>query len=367
MSKVLICLVSQQPLPNIMSAAAIKPDTVYLLASEDVKQQAEDLKKTFEVHFKSSINSITIKMMDVFNPNLIVKAFTEVAAELQTDDEVVFNWTGGTKPSALFGYIRLSSAIKNCKMLYVDSQNETFWWTVNREVEKQDINVNLSTDVLLHSKGKWDYTKGKLNDYEPLFPFIEQVIATGNLEKFRTLFFKLYDKRSVFNQFTIGQYQVINRHQFLEIKNQVNSFTYRLNSSDYPFFNGIWLEIYTAFILKNTKEYDHVDFSVKLNQELSGQQSKQLYNEIDVLAIRNGVPVFVECKTRAVDQADIYKLTNLRKEFGSTFAQAVIVATGTVSEVNMKKAQENNVIILNSIKDLKKQLGELHEYIVTPN
>lgn len=279
---------------------------------------------------------------------------------------MVFNWTGGTKSSALFGYILLSSAIKNCKMLSVDSQNETFWWKVNRKVEKQDINVNISTDVLLHSKGKWDYTKGKLNDYEPLAPFIEQVIATGNVDKFRNLFYKLYDKRNVFNQYKIGRYVVINRDQYLEIKKQDNSFNYRLSPSDYLFFNGVWLEIYTAFLLKHSNEYDHVDFSVKSNQELSGPHLKQLYNEIDVLAIRNGVPVFVECKTRAIDQTDIYKLTNLRKEFGSTFAQAVIVSTGAISEVNVKKAQENNVIILNSILDLKKQLGELHKYIITP-
>ena len=117
-------------------------------------------------------------------------------------------------------------------------------------------------------------------------------------------------------------------------------------------------------ILSETNEYDDIAVSVIINQ-LTSKENVPYYNEIDVLAIRNSVPIFIECKTRAIVQDDIYKLTNLRKEFGSPFSQAVLISTVSANKLNKIKAQKNNVIILDNLNKLKSELTRLHEYMVT--
>ena len=50
-------------------------------------------------------------------------------------------------------------------------------------------------------------------------------------------------------------------------------------------------------------------------------------NEIDLMAVRNGVPLFVSCKHGNVEEDELYKLTAVAERFGGPYAKKMLIAT----------------------------------------
>ena len=50
-------------------------------------------------------------------------------------------------------------------------------------------------------------------------------------------------------------------------------------------------------------------------------------NEIDVLAMKSAIPVFVSCKNGAFDADELYKLSTVSERFGGKYAKKVLVTT----------------------------------------
>ena len=55
-------------------------------------------------------------------------------------------------------------------------------------------------------------------------------------------------------------------------------------------------------------------------------------NEIDVMAMRGMIPIFISCKNGRVDMDELYKLETVAKRFGGKYAQKILIAT------NLKKS-----------------------------
>ena len=51
-------------------------------------------------------------------------------------------------------------------------------------------------------------------------------------------------------------------------------------------------------------------------------------NEIDVLAMRGAVPIFLSCKSGYIDANELYKLETVARRFGGPYAKLVLVANG---------------------------------------
>ena len=50
-------------------------------------------------------------------------------------------------------------------------------------------------------------------------------------------------------------------------------------------------------------------------------------NEIDILAMRGAIPIFISCKNGNFDENELYKLTIIADRFGSKYARKVLIAT----------------------------------------
>ena len=57
------------------------------------------------------------------------------------------------------------------------------------------------------------------------------------------------------------------------------------------------------------------------------QQPCRTINEIDVLAMKGCIPVFVSCKNGMFDVNELYKLNTVVERFGSKYAKKVLVST----------------------------------------
>jgi len=143
-----LCLVSKQPAANITPAlhSGFKPKKVVLLVSTEMQDVARNL---LEIYKKHSINASILKIPDAFNlPHIfnIIEQFLDNHSE----ENIVLNITGGTKPMALAAYEAFNLYDK--PIFYVN--------TINDEVLSLSVGKELSQSALFNIDNKI-----KIDDY----------------------------------------------------------------------------------------------------------------------------------------------------------------------------------------------------------
>lgn len=73
--------------------------------------------------------------------------------------------------------------------------------------------------------------------------------------------------------------------------------------------------------------YNDVQVGVVIDWDFYADEGYPTINEIDVLAMRGAIPVFVSCKNGVVDTAELYKLNTVAERFGPKYAKKVLVTT----------------------------------------
>lgn len=79
-------------------------------------------------------------------------------------------------------------------------------------------------------------------------------------------------------------------------------------------------------------------------------------NEIDVLAMRGAVPVFISCKNGRFESEELYKLSSVADRFGTRYAKKILVATDLEHAVDSRNAKylkaraaEMNIEIIDNV------------------
>ena len=110
---------------------------------------------------------------------------------------------------------------------------------------------------------------------------------------------------------------------------------------------GSVLELYTYKVCVESGSFDDVITSAVVDWEgESGRVS--VSNEIDVVATRGVMPVFISCKTCDVKTEAINELSILRDRFGGEMAKAFLVTTGACSYMAKRRAAELRIGIIDS-------------------
>lgn len=66
---------------------------------------------------------------------------------------------------------------------------------------------------------------------------------------------------------------------------------------------------------------------VNRNEGKEGNWEPEVQNEVDMVAVRNGVPLFVSCKNGDVKEEELYKLSTVVRRFGGPYAKKMLIAT----------------------------------------
>lgn len=122
---------------------------------------------------------------------------------------------------------------------------------------------------------------------------------------------------------------------------------------------GLVLELavaLTAYELRGDdgkKVYNDVVSGVYIDWdgELNPRGEADVANEIDVMLMKNTVPVFISCKNGSVDVNELYKLSQVAERFGGRYAKKVLVAsnlekTGMAAEYIRVRAKDMNIRIV---------------------
>ena len=97
---------------------------------------------------------------------------------------------------------------------------------------------------------------------------------------------------------------------------------------------GQILELYVALRMIAIKDEDGYPLynDVKVGTVIAWGHSDDEYetptvNEVDVIAMRGAIPVFISCKNGFFDADELYKLNTVAERFGGKYSKKVIVAT----------------------------------------
>ena len=72
--------------------------------------------------------------------------------------------------------------------------------------------------------------------------------------------------------------------------------------------------------------YNDVRVGVIIDWSTESEDTPTL-NEIDVLAMKDAIPIFISCKSGIFDANELYKLKTVATRFGEKYAKGVIVFT----------------------------------------
>ena len=125
---------------------------------------------------------------------------------------------------------------------------------------------------------------------------------------------------------------------------------------------GSVLEIYTWKACRDAEKFHDVRCSTIVEWDSTENRDK-VSNEIDVMAVKDTIPVFISCKTCSVDTVAINELAILRDRYGGSAAKAFIISTENCRAITFRRAHALNieVITLNDLRfsPLKDQIRTL--------
>ncbi|HSW62253.1 MAG TPA: DUF1887 family CARF protein [Dissulfurispiraceae bacterium] len=121
MKRVHVCLVSKEPIPNLvpLRCPGLEPDSVVLLVTGEMSAQAGRLER---VMARWGIRDVSRIPVAAYDPSAVSAVCNAIIAD-HSDDHLLLNATGGTKIMALAAFETF--ARNNCEAFYVDSANRS--------------------------------------------------------------------------------------------------------------------------------------------------------------------------------------------------------------------------------------------------
>ena len=126
---------------------------------------------------------------------------------------------------------------------------------------------------------------------------------------------------------------------------------------------GAILEWYIAKRVSEAKDksgkfiYHDVAVGVTVDWDRIDDDVFPTYNEIDVVAMRGAVPMFISCKNGIVSVEELYKLNTVADAFGKRYAKRVLVATeldkyGARAEAVKARADDMDIRVIDNVDEM---------------
>lgn len=354
MSRIHVCLVSGQVIPNLIPLLRpdMKPDKVILFVSRDMGRNATRMESIL------SPRGIEVERrpIDAYDMESAKNSVFDLLTDYE-DAELLLNVTGGTKIMA-FAAFEMFTAAKR-PVVYVDTQNRAIQYLtapyekiafqgiikipvylaaygqriVSEQTDrKESAGYREITDYLVRNAKRFSEAIGTLNYYA----IAAKESPHGNMawsERFpskegsplRELLGFLHDK------------------ELLEFDGETCRVKFR-DMETAAFLGGGWLEDY-VFSCAAGLNPAPTDLRKGVCVELEGGSA----NEYDVVFTRDNTLFMIECKTKRFSSnnglgADtIYKLDSLKNKAGGLFGKGMLVSYRKLSGELKKRLHENRL------------------------
>lgn len=339
MINILISQVDEHNESNILATKEFNPEKVYLIKDKCYAAKAEALKIYYEKNFKN----VKLELFDFEEGN---KEALEKIIDNVEDENIIVNLTGGKRVNSL---ILLDICLKKkIKAVYIGIKEKIMYEFDNNDVLSsnknfEDLEID---DIAKASGGTIIEDASQLCNKKDLIYFSEQI--SKNLPLWHEYKQKLYEA-SIFEHDANNQQRIYIHtdkldekekkllNKVLEKLKEMKEIT--LNESNnkiivdflnnyikaFIFKSGTWLEIETNKLINKIEEIDESKNGVMF---LWNDDNKSVRNEVDVVAVKDSVPIFISCKdSDKYNEMALNELNVYASKFGGENSYKFLVAT----------------------------------------
>lgn len=356
MTTVHICLVSGQPIPNLipLKMDEFKSERVILCVSPDMAVQAGRLEEVIS-SWRIKVDRRPVAPYDL---NSARDTFLNILVELESEN-VILNITGGTKIMAFaaFEVFRLEKR----PILYVDTQNRRVQ-ILSPEMDNLDFPGVIKVKPYLRSYGQViasdDTDRDRVQQHRPVVDALLNGLAefehalsamnrcTAPLRNMRS--FPVTKEVPSFSASARGFDQLtalFERHHLLKRAGGRLEFA---TLNDVKFLSGDWLAEHVFRLVAGLSPTD-VRMGVEVEWDQKGPKPPK--NEYDVVFTHGNRLFLIECKTKRFDENEenqndqdlIYKLESLRDAAGGLYGKGMLVSYRPLTDAQKRRLKANRL------------------------
>lgn len=344
---------------NILATIKTGAKEVYFLK----QKEQESTMKSVREYYQRCLPNISIKEMIVQEGNF--KELHDFIESLK-DKDIVVNLTGGKRINSLI----LSKLIAefDIKGIYVDILKKVLYSfqkeiKVDRE-EFQDLNLE---DIISAAGGDIIEEATNLTKKQDLLYLTKQIYT--NLETWHKYKQRLYDTNVFTHDVTDSKKVTIKITSLTDIEKNLidkilkklkamNGIEYREIATDtfeviflkdylkgFLFKSGTWLEIATNALISEIEEIDQVKSGVIF---LWNDDIKNVRNEVDVIAVKDSIPICISCKdSDKYNEMALNELNVYSEKIAGKKSYKILVATKEPIKSSVKvRAKEMGIEIV---------------------
>lgn len=330
--KIMICLVSEQTIPNILPALQLRPDIVYLISTIDQATRGvviADFLKSKKINCEQKTN------FDPYDVTAMTNRLRKIVNK-RPEDSFILNVTGGTKLMALAAYSVFSES--NSEIIYCNTIGNTIKY-LYPIVEDIPLESNLDVRSFLAACGYSVTKPGKVILSPEKIVFFEAV-KKGTIKNIHKLFETIRSMTLNFNPNMI-------KTGFGDFEFNKGDKSWTLSSSQYSlniterksFFDGFWLEEYCYWYSKKVLGLNPLS-SIKI---LSRESTE---NEVDLMFVHSARLYLVSCKSGEFSKKDLIEIESLKSLAGGTFGKAFMLSLNPYSDAIIARAKQLRVKLL---------------------
>ena len=375
MINILISQVDEHNESTILATKEFNPEIVYFIKDKSYEAKMDTLKEYYENNFKN----IKIEIFDVEEGN---KEVLEKIIDNVKEKNIIVNLTGGKRVNSL---ILLSLCLKNeLKALYINIKKKIMYEFENNvtifDKSFEDLEID---DIVKASGGKIVEDSSELCNKEDLIYFAEKI--SSNLELWHKYKQQLYEA-NIFEHDTNDGKRIYIHTEGLEedevkllnkilsklvemkeinYKKQNDKITVNFNNNylkAFIFKSGTWLEIETNKLINKIEEVDEAKNGVMF---LWNDENQSVRNELDVVAVKDCVPIFISCKdSDKYNEMALNELNVYASKFGGENSYKILVATKEPIKSPVKiRAKEMGIHLIIFDGNEEKFINEVKEII----
>ena len=375
--KTLIELYDERPVENVLASEVFKPERTVFLCPPEIAQN-KNLRVKLEEYFRHrGLNTELIFLeCSQYNSEKIEK---QLRAITEKYSDCVLDITGGTD-AALFAGGRLCAEYGTPTFTYSRKRNCFF------SIHDADFANELSCDVI-HSvedcflmaggalrQGRVDNSilSSYMNDIDPFFKLylrnrsnwshiVGYIQRASQSEKGFTPPLDVTAPYTVKgergSQIAVPESALYELQKLGFISNvEISADSVKFRFKDHQIRTwlrdmGSVLELFVYKACIDTGLFNDVRTSAVVDWEGDNKQDN-VTNEIDVMAMKGIVPVFISCKTCEVTTEALNELAILRDRFGGNIAKAAIVTTKCCQNITRHRASELGIAVID-LDDIK--------------
>lgn len=349
MSHIHVCLVSDQPIPNLTTVLQFRPDTVILLTTRDMRRQA----KRLEAVLKSKNFGVKIQEIKPYDINNVIAVSEAIINECR-QCELSLNITGGTKVGTLGSFQAFYNADK--LIYYVNTRDhEILQLFPDKEQRRVPIEVAISIKDYLAAYGfkvkEWADPDDYIYSRKELTEHLAHLAANGpgligqinyQLQDYEK---KTYPIKLALDEKNIPK-KVWESIVGTGLGRRMKSGSFEITSlSAARYLAGIWFEEY-IYMLAKTVGADEVRLEVKGEWDEYGDNAPE--NEFDVLLAKGNRLFLISCKTSNPDRSKdisgesvgkdyLYELDSLSHKALGLFGKRMLASARPINNEYVKK------------------------------